>query len=74
VKIEIQGMQNSMIQGAVAQASQQAAAKAAAEAIDMAMDQFKESSKVADDRLQKLWLRHSKHARVCMEKGPRPVQ
>ena len=44
-----QGMQNSMIQGAVAQASQQAAAKAAAEAIDMAMDQFKESSAIADE-------------------------
>ena len=44
-----QGANQEQIQGAVAQAAQQAAAKAAAEAIDMAMDQFKESTAIADE-------------------------
>jgi hypothetical protein len=44
-----QGANQQQIQGAVAQAAQQAAAKAAAEAIDMAMDQFKESTAIADE-------------------------
>ena len=64
-----QGMQQSQIQGAVAQATQQAAAKAAAETVDLALDQVRASEQLAPQAPDELL-----QAFMQQQQGPRGPQ